>query len=288
MPNTNKAPGFVLPVLKDDGTIASAARKEPKTESPYNVQYWRSLEKKYQPDSPVNPFAGEFPPGASELDAVARRDFVKLLGASMGLAGVGFGSSCGSAPAAKKILPYHKNPDGLTVGNALHYATIATVGGVATPLLVTAREGRPVKIEGNPDHVMSRGASGSIEQAGILSLYDPNRAKLVKKNGQPAAKKAMLESVARLVEKVAKKDGGKGVRFLSEPSSSPMMADLKARVREKLPTRRSSRSPRCRHRTSTKAASSPLAARWNRCTTSQKPKWWSRSTPTFWPPMAAI
>ena len=175
----------------------------------------------------------EFPAGADQLDDVGRRDFLKLLGATAALAGAG----C-TRKEPEHLLPYHRTPDGLTVGNPLHYATALPNGGVATPLLVTAREGRPVKIEGNPDHPMVRGASGPLEQAELLRLYDPQRAQLLQRDGQPTSRRAFLDQVGRWVQHASKKDGGKSVRFLCEPSGSPLLTTLKARILERLPNAR--------------------------------------------------
>ncbi len=173
----------------------------------------------------------EFPPGADQLDEPGRRDFLKLLGATAALAG------CESR-GGEHLLPYHRTPETLVMGNALHYATSIPLSGLGTPLLVTAREGRPVKIEGNPDHPLVRGASGPLEQAELLRLYDPQRAQLLKRNGQPASKRAFFDELAATVKKLSKKDGGRAVRFLSEPSGSPLIVTLKARILEQLPNAR--------------------------------------------------
>ncbi len=175
----------------------------------------------------------EFPQGADQLDDVGRRDFLKLLGATAALAGAG----C-SRREPETLTPYHRTPDGLTLGNPLHYATALPLGVVAAPVLVTSREGRPVKIEGNPDHPMVRGASGPIEQAELLRLYDPHRAQLLKREGQPVSRRAFFEEMGALVAKASKKDGGKSVRFLCEPSASPLLTALKARILERLPNAR--------------------------------------------------
>ncbi|MBK7857513.1 MAG: hypothetical protein IPJ65_02585 [Archangiaceae bacterium] len=108
----------------------------------------------------------EFPPGADALDGSNRRDFLKLLGGTLALAG-----ACTCQPA-EHAAPRAVEP--LTVGGPLHYATCITLGGLGTPLLVTARDGRPVKIEGNPEHPLTLGASGPLEQAELLRLYDPS------------------------------------------------------------------------------------------------------------------
>src|SRR6266478_910832 len=116
-------------------------------------QYWRSLEE--LADSPVfEEFVQrEFPQQAEEWnDPVERRTFLKLMGASLALAGL---SGCVIQPP-EKIVPYVKQPEEETPGKGLYFATAFSLGGIATPVLVRSNEGRPTKIEGNPDHPNNR------------------------------------------------------------------------------------------------------------------------------------
>ena len=115
----------------------------------------------------------EFAEGASEWpDELSRREFLRLAGASLALAGVG---ACTKQPI-EKIVPYVKQPEGMVPGKPLHFATATTCNGYAQGIIVTSREGRPVKIEGNPDHPASLGATTIWAQADLLGLYDPDRA----------------------------------------------------------------------------------------------------------------
>ena len=109
-------------------------------------------------------------------DDVSRRSFLKFLGASLALAGL---DGCTRIPA-EKILPYVNQPPELIPGIPVHYATAMVLDGFATGLVVEAHEGRPTKIEGNPDHPASLGAAGVLEQASLLQLYDPHRATRVR------------------------------------------------------------------------------------------------------------
>ena len=109
-------------------------------------------------------------------DELTRRDFLKLLGASIALAGL---DGCTRIPA-EKILPYVTQPPEVTPGVPLHYATSMVLDGYATGLVVESHEGRPTKVEGNPDHPASLGAAGILEQASVLQLYDPDRARAVR------------------------------------------------------------------------------------------------------------
>src|SRR5262245_17065122 len=116
-------------------------------------QYWRSLEE--LADSPVfEEFVRrEFPHAADEWNnPVERRTFLKIMGASLALAGL---SGCVIQPP-EKIVPYVKQPEEETPGKGLWFATAFSLGGVATPLLVRSNEGRPTKVEGNPDHPNNR------------------------------------------------------------------------------------------------------------------------------------
>src|SRR5947209_13655423 len=133
-------------------------------------KYWRSLDE--LADSPVfEEFVRrEFPQQAEEWnDPVERRTFLKLMGASLALAGL---RGCVIQPPEKDI-PYVKQPEHETPGKGLYFATAFSLGGIATPLVVLSNEGRPTKIEGNPDHPNNAGATATdiFSQASVLTLY---------------------------------------------------------------------------------------------------------------------
>lgn len=173
---------------------------------------------------------GEFPSGADDCpDEPARRRFLELLGASMALAGV---TGCVKDPV-EKIFPYTIRPREITPGIATSYATSMTLRGYATGLLVTSREGRPIKVEGNPLHPASLGGVGVFEQASLLDLYDPYRARSVLYRGQV---RAWGELAALLA--APRKDAGAGLRILLEPTASPLIGNLLARIIERLPAAR--------------------------------------------------
>ncbi len=228
--NTPNTAGYKLPVLNaTPSVIPDVARKE----SPFAEDYWLSVSEKLRSDEHADPiFEGEFPPGATELDAVGRRSFVKLLGASMALAGVG--TAC-SSPNREKLVPYHRNPEGLTIGNPLHYATAVVANGVATSVLVKAREGRPIKVEGNPDHPLVNGAAGSAEFAELLAMYDPHRAKQIKNGPKTVSKKEYLDIVKAKIASLNQRNGGASLRFLVEPTSSGLHVDLHKQILAQLP-----------------------------------------------------
>src|ERR671932_2365454 len=129
--------------------------------------------------------------GVVGADALSRRSFVKLLGASIALAGL---DGCTRMPAAD-ILPYVDQPE-LTPGVPRYYATAMVLDGFATGLLVESHEGRPTKVEGNPDHPASLEAAGVLEQASVLQLYDPYRAKHVRRGRATASWSDFVRSLA--------------------------------------------------------------------------------------------
>lgn len=156
--------------------------------------------------------------------ALSRRHFLEVLGA--GAAGLG---ACGRVP--EDVLPYVDQPPEVTPGEGTWYATSFALDGWATGLLVESREGRPVKVEGNPAHPASLGATGILEQALTFGLYDGARARRPFGPEGSAEPSAFLAALASR----ASENGGAGFRFLLEPSSSPLVARAMDRVRDALP-----------------------------------------------------
>ncbi len=197
----------------------------------YNKTYWRGIEEQLGGPGFRELLAREFPPGADEPpDEVGRRDFLQLIGASLALAGL---TGCPSRPE-QKILPYTRTPVDVSPGTPLHFATAASLGGYATGLLVTSWEGRPTKIEGNPDHPWTRGITGTFEQALLLQLYDPNRARLIKQRGTGQAWRTFLAAMDARALELAQKQG-EGLYLLLEPTASPLLGDLRRRIIERFP-----------------------------------------------------
>src|SRR5579863_8847069 len=158
-------------------------------------QYWRTLEELAGNPHFDDLLHREFPRHASEWDdSVDRRDFLKLMGASLALAGL---AGCGR-PDVAHIVPYVKQPDGMVLGRPSYYATAMPFGADAVGLLVESHEGRPTKVEGNPDHPSSLGGTSAIVQASILNLYDPDRAQTVMEGGEIRAWSAFLDAAQLL------------------------------------------------------------------------------------------
>ncbi|HXY24526.1 MAG TPA: TAT-variant-translocated molybdopterin oxidoreductase [Candidatus Acidoferrum sp.] len=184
-------------------------------------QYWRSLEELAGDPSFEELLQREFPRQApSEWDdSVDRRDFLKLMAASLAFAGL---SGCGKAPE-QHIVPYVKQPDGLILGKPQFYATAMPFGADAIGLLVESHEGRPTKIEGNPDHPSSLGATNVFAQASILNLYDPDRAQTVTKSGEIQTWSQFLDAAQALAAGF-KAAQGAGLRILTGIVASPTLA----------------------------------------------------------------
>ena len=147
-------------------------------------RHWRGLEELADSPHLMEILEREFPDQASEwTDPVSRRQFLVLMGASLALAGA---TGCSPQAPVGEILPYAKQPEQLVPGKPLKFATAFALGGIASGIVVTSHEGRPTKIEGNPDHPASLGATDAFAQAAILGLYDPDRSQAVTYRGQPS------------------------------------------------------------------------------------------------------
>jgi molybdopterin-containing oxidoreductase family iron-sulfur binding subunit len=194
-------------------------------------QYWRSLEELAQSDAFIEMLHREFPRQASFLpEGTSRRDFLKLMSASMALAGL---SACVKQPL-EPIVPYVRQPNEVVLGNPLFFASVMPFGAYGSPVLVESHEGRPTKIEGNPEHPASLGGSDVFMQASILDMYDPDRAQLVTYTGEIRTwSDYVLALKGALNTQNAVK--GSGLRILSGPTSSPTMASLMDQVQAAFP-----------------------------------------------------
>jgi molybdopterin-containing oxidoreductase family iron-sulfur binding subunit len=165
------------------------------------------------------------------LEDLSRRTFLKALGASVALAGL---DGCTRIPA-EKILPYVIQPPEFTPGTPVHYATSMVLDGYATGVVVEAHEGRPTKIEGNPEHPASLGAAGVFEQASLLQLYDPHRARAVRAGPSASTWPAFAAAMAPAVLRQRVGARGAGLALLLEPTSSPLIADTLATLQAVYP-----------------------------------------------------
>ena len=183
----------------------------PTSSGPTRPIQWRTL------DEPISS-PDEFPPGSAEWDAgLSRRGFIGLAAASLALAG----SACTRQPR-EAIVPYVKQPEELQLGRPLLYATAMALGGQVHGLLVRSREGRPVKIEGNPDHPATLGLSTLHMQSALLDLYDPTRSQSVLHGGEQATWSDFLGALLAKSPRW-KENEGVGLRLLSTEINSPTL-----------------------------------------------------------------
>ncbi|MGH7618536.1 MAG: 4Fe-4S dicluster domain-containing protein [Gemmatimonadaceae bacterium] len=158
--------------------------------------------------------------------ALGRRDFLRVAGASVALAGI---DACARLPV-EHILPYVDDRPELTPNVGRYYATAMQIDGYATGLVVRSHDGRPTKIEGNPQHPASLGASGPMHQASLMQLYDPDRASVARSGSTRTTWAAIAAALAPAVLRQRVGARGEGLRLLLEPTSSPLDEELIARV----------------------------------------------------------
>ncbi len=181
---------------------------------------WRSLEELAETEEFKNFLHDEFPHDPEKPgQALSRREVLKFMGASAALAGL---TACTKLPP-EKIVPYVQAPEEIIPGKPLFYATAMTLGGVATGLFVESHMGRPTKIEGNPQHPASLGATDIFAQASVLALYDPDRSQVVIHNGRIGSWSDFLTAIAQQRDKLARRKGA-GLRVLTETITSPTLA----------------------------------------------------------------
>jgi MoCo/4Fe-4S cofactor protein with predicted Tat translocation signal len=183
--------------------------------------YWRSLEELASSDGFQELLEREFPRQAAEWqgDAAGRRQFLKVMGASLALAGL---SACTRQPT-EIIMPYVRQPEEVIPGKPLFFATAVPEAGVAMGVLVESHLGRPTKVEGNPDHPASLGATDAIAQASVLDLYDPDRSQTLTYLGDIRPWSAFLGAVRELLGPMGASKGA-GLRFLTGATTSPTLA----------------------------------------------------------------
>jgi len=198
-------------------------------------RYWRSLADRADSAEFRRFLDAEFPEAAPPGD-ISRRRWLQLMGASLALAGVG-----GCRWEKSEILPFADRPPDRTPGKLQRFATAMDLAGSATGLLVTCVDGRPIKIEGNPNHPASLGATDAFAQAAVLELYDPDRSQHVVEEpgaGQLVRTWGDFTRFARTHFAPLRENGGDGFRVLSEATSSPTLAALRNRLLETFPEAR--------------------------------------------------
>ncbi|MCJ8346569.1 4Fe-4S dicluster domain-containing protein, partial [bacterium] len=199
--------------------------------------YWTSLEDYHKSTTASDGKFQEFPDGVSDalelssMTDVSRRKFLALLGASAALAGTG----CSNYIDPGKIIPYNKKPVSVLPGRANYYATTIVEDGEVFSLLVKTREGRPIKVDGNPDDPINKGKSNAACQASLLNLYNPERLKvptsLVEKDQQEITWDLADKEVLTALNEAKK--SGKQIAIVANSIKSPTFAKLLSDFRTK-------------------------------------------------------
>lgn len=196
---------------------------------PEKPSMWRSLAELENSPGFEAVLQREFPRGADVYQdgGLTKRDFMKLLGASMSLAGIGL---AGCRRPEAYLVPFNKGVEWTIPGKFLYYATSMPLREGSMPLIVSTVDGRPIKVEGNPLHPLSNGGTDAFAQASILDLYDPNRAKVIKQNGAEASQESFDSFLKELSNA-----GGEGLAFLVERKNSPTRDRLRAKLEARFP-----------------------------------------------------
>src|SRR6201998_3498747 len=169
-------------------------------------RYWRSLEELADTPEFRDWLHREFPAGASEIEGggFSRRNFLRIMGASLGLAGIGL---TGCRRPEGDAVPYTKSVEWLIPGKAVLYTTSMPGPQGGLPLIATTYEGRPTKLEGNPLVPSSNGGTDLFAQASVLDLYDPERSRTFILNGKPATAQQFDQYLGRIRKEL---ESGKG------------------------------------------------------------------------------
>jgi molybdopterin-containing oxidoreductase family iron-sulfur binding subunit len=216
---TQAAPMTLAAVRKELKGVKGKRDSAPQTETrPRGARYWRSVNELADTAEFQAAVEREFPGSAQEwVDPVSRRGFMKLMGASLALAGL---AGCTKQPD-EPIYPYVKAPEDLILGKPNYFATAHPFVTGAVPLLVKSDEFRPIKVDGNPEHAYNRGSSDPFSQGTLLDLYDPDRSQHVLYRGES---REWAEFAEALRLKVAGTKDGTGIYFLSATVTSPTLA----------------------------------------------------------------
>ena len=182
------------------------------------VHYWRALDELAGQPAFRRQLRDAVPQLAALEPALDRRAFLKLLGASLAMAGL---TAC-SGPPPEQIVPWVRQPEGMSPSLPQFYATTLRCAGDVVGVLVETHQGRPSKIEGNPGHPASLGATDARLQAAVLELWDPDRSQAPMRGGVVATWREFFAEAAPLAARFAQ--DGRGLRVLSGRIDSPTLA----------------------------------------------------------------
>jgi molybdopterin-containing oxidoreductase family iron-sulfur binding subunit len=198
-------------------------------------KYWRSLDELASAPGFAATLAREFPQGAEEFNGgeVSRRHFMKIMGASTALAGIGL---AGCRRPEMHLVPFTKSAEWEIPGKFLFYTTSMPSARGYVPLIVSTYEGRPTKIEGNPYHPINDGHGGTdlYAQASVLNMYDPDRARFFIEKGTESDEAAFTKALDKMIADYSASQGD-GLAFLMEDDPSPTRERLRGLVAARLP-----------------------------------------------------
>jgi len=217
---------------KRSGTVSLDLEKiREKLAGARGPKYWRSLEELAETEEFKGYIKREFPENADTwTDPVGRRRFLQLMGASLAFAGL---SACTRQPE-ERLVPFVRAPEDLVPGRPQFYASAMPLCGYGHGILVESHDGRPTKIEGNPRHPASLGATSLYTQASILDLYDPDRAQVVTNGGRVRTWEVFVASLTTQMERFHLNEG-RGLSILSGTVTSPTLGSQLEHLLEQLP-----------------------------------------------------
>lgn len=195
---------------------------------------WRTQEERENTAAFAESLGREFSDAASGREpgaGLSRRSFVQLMGAATALTGLGL-TGCRRPEA--HLVPFAKSAEWTIPGKFLYYASAMPTPQGAVPLTITTSDGRPTKIEGNPLHPISNGATDAFAQASILDLYDPNRSKEISHNSVQASR-AELDAFLAKVRAKASENQGEGLAILVGKENSPTIDRLRSGLTKQFP-----------------------------------------------------
>ncbi|MHB1686168.1 MAG: TAT-variant-translocated molybdopterin oxidoreductase [Ignavibacteriaceae bacterium] len=209
---------------------------QPKKSDP---NYWQSFKELYNDISFTETKNREFQKGVKDefdvakLPGVSRRKFLALVSASAALAAAG----CADYRGNGEIIPYTTKPEEITLGKPNYYASTYIENGQEYGILIKTREGRPIKVNGNPDHPISKGKTSAKAQAAILSLYDPERLQQpLRKSSSGNFMKSTWQHVDQEISNALSNVGGKEIALISHKIVSPTTAKIIQDFQQKYPT----------------------------------------------------
>jgi len=206
--------------INGEGANLDLAQLRQRLQEAKGPQYWRCLEELADTEAFQKLIHDEFPQHEQVWEnSLNRRDFLRVMSASLALAGL---NACTKQPQ-EKIFPYVRQPENVIPGQPLYFASAVLHNGYANGVLVESHLGRPTKIEGNPQHPASRGATDIFGQAEVLTLYDPDRSQVVTHLGRISTWETFISAIAAELE-MQRVNNGAGLRLLSETITSPTLA----------------------------------------------------------------